>query len=214
MHCACCLILFMCMRVCKIMLKSKYRNHGGCDRSAEECLQRNAYSSYAPDPTSGITRDRCLFYALLCILLVGCMRLASVYYLYQFIFAFSWCTYGSWNPVWHMILKPHRPHRCTVTKRGRILISMAASKTGCTDSVWNMKMYLCVYDTCIQMPLMRRNLQDFLATESNSNNRRYYPRVFERTRTIWKYSKSPVDHCIILTTRAIHFVPITLVRMT
>jgi hypothetical protein len=65
----------------------------------------------------------------------------------------------------HTILKPHRSHGCTVTKRDIILISKAASKTGCTDGVWNMKMYL-----CIQMPLMRRNLRDFLLTESNSNN--------------------------------------------
>jgi hypothetical protein len=113
------------------------------------------------------------------------MRLATVCYLYRFVFAFSRYVYifnnGSGNPVWHMILKPHRSHRCIVTKRDIILISKAATKTGCTDGVWNVKMYSYVYDTCIKIPLIQRNLLDFLATGSNSNNQWYYPRVFERT---------------------------------
>jgi hypothetical protein len=44
-----------------------------------------------------------------------------------------------------MKLKPHKPHRYIVTKPVIILISKAASKTGCIDGVWNIKKctYMC-----------------------------------------------------------------------
>jgi hypothetical protein len=141
MHCACCLILFMCMRVCKIMLKSKYRDHGGCDRSTEGCL-------FLLCTWSNLRYNQGSVFVLCSVMYITCRMYEIGHCLLSLpihLCVFTICVYGSWNPVWHMIPKPHRPHRCTVTKRGIILISKKATKTGIQDVLMVYGIWKCTY---------------------------------------------------------------------